>query len=80
MLREALRPSHDCATLRYYKNRLLLPVQREDDINRGVHFHRFTIESRRLILPLSYGVERGLYQQWMPRENFELLHRARSWK
>src|SRR5580692_8105847 len=53
-----------------------LLVQRENHIDRGVHFDRLAIEQRRPITPLAHRVERGLYQQRMPGDDFELLHRA----
>src|SRR5208282_4012449 len=53
-----------------------LLVQRENHVDRGVDFDRLAIEQRRPIAPLPHRIERGLYQQWMPGEDFELLHRA----
>src|SRR5208282_6857480 len=53
-----------------------LLVQRENHVDRGVDFDRLTIEERRPIAPLPHRIERRLYQQWMPGEDFELLHRA----
>src|SRR5271170_877944 len=53
-----------------------LLVKRENHVDRSVDFDRLVIQQGRPVLPLSHRIERGLYQQWMPGENFELLHRA----
>src|SRR5258708_34979621 len=54
----------------------VLLVERKNHVNGGVHFDRLAIEQGRLIAPLPDGIQRGLLQQWMAADNFELLNRA----
>src|SRR6267143_231762 len=53
-----------------------LLVKRENHVNRRVHFDRFSVEERRLIAPLTHGIQRGLLQQRVTRDDFQLLNRA----
>src|SRR5580704_231447 len=68
------RPDQRACPTTSTPDRLL--VQRENHVDRGVDFDRLVIEQRRPIAPLPHRIERGLYQQWMPGDDFELLHRA----
>src|SRR5260370_1338591 len=54
----------------------VLLVERKNHVNGGVHFDRLAIEQGRLIAPLPDGIQRGLLQQWMAADNFDLLNRA----
>src|SRR6267142_3409503 len=54
----------------------VLLVKRENHVNRRVHFNRFAVEKRRLIAPLTHGIQRVLLQQRVARLDFELLNRA----
>src|SRR6202165_5867537 len=54
----------------------VLLVERENHVNGGVDFDSIAIEKRRLIAPLTNGIESSLLQQRMARQNFQLLNRA----
>src|SRR6267154_1790425 len=53
-----------------------LLVERKNHVNGGVDFDRIAIEKSRLIAPLPDSIQRGLLQQGMAVQNFELLNRA----
>src|SRR5258706_205364 len=54
----------------------VLLVKRKNHVNGGVDFDRIAIEKSRLIAPLPDSIQRGLLQQGMAVQNFELLNRA----
>src|SRR5258706_4340862 len=54
----------------------VLLVKRKNHVNGGVDFDRIAIEKSRLIAPLPDSIQRGLLQQAMAAQNFELLNRA----
>src|SRR5580700_10164064 len=72
VLRGALRRPHDWRRAPYCR----LLIQRENHVDRCIDFDRFTVEQRRLVLPLLHGVHRCANQQRMARENFEGFDRA----
>src|SRR5229473_1664750 len=53
-----------------------LLVKRKNHVNGGVDFDRIAIEKSRLVAPLPDSIQRGLLQQGMAVQNFELLNRA----
>src|SRR6266849_3618691 len=53
-----------------------LLVERKNHVNGGVNLDGITIEKSRLIAPLPDSIQRGLLQQGMAVQNFELLNRA----
>src|SRR5258707_1717606 len=54
----------------------VLLVKRKNHVNGGVHFDGIAIEKSRLIAPLPDGIQRGLLQQGMAVQDFELWNRA----
>src|SRR5713226_5740532 len=54
----------------------VLLVERKNHVNGGVHFDGIAIEQSRLIPPLTHGIQRGLLQQGMAVQDFELLNGA----
>src|SRR5580698_3777282 len=68
----APRRPHDWRSAPYCE----LLVQRENHVDRGIDFHRFTVELCWLVLPLLHGVHRCANQQRMARDHFERFDRA----
>src|ERR1700731_1664970 len=54
----------------------VLLVERKNHVNRRVDFHRLAIEQRRLIAPLTHGIQSGLLQQRMAVHDFKLRNGA----
>src|SRR5229473_2636156 len=54
----------------------VLLVERKNHVNGGVHFDGIAIEKSRLIAPLPNSIQRGLLQQGMAVQDFELLNGA----
>src|SRR6266478_6033245 len=53
-----------------------LLVERKNHVDGGVDINRIAVEKRRLIAPLTHGLQRGLLQQRMTGHHFQRLNRA----
>ena len=71
-LRCRTRPIPDCS------GRIGASLQRKVDRNGGDHFYWFTIQERRLVLPLLNRIDRGVIQQRMPGDYPNILNASIS--